>query len=246
MAIIIRKKAGFVSGTITDNPLLVGATTMNGAALANIPAVVSPDICVLVLDPTGSAGAPEIVYITAHTAAATSATIARGKESTTARQHLQTVAWVHMPTIPDFLPDNTTAGHLLTVTDANDGIATWIAPADKIYRLGHTWTISGTIAVPSGDTDFICPFYVDLITGQTVAIAGYKAVINAGTSVTLDVKVNGSNATGFTAISVTTTAGGAFPGNVSLSDGDKVAIVVSAVSGTPKNMSFSLFLEYTQ
>ena len=87
---------------------------------------------------------------------------------------------------------------------------------------------------------------MDLITGQTVAIAGYKAVINAGTSVTLDVKVNGSNATGFTAISVTTTAGGAFPGNVSLSDGDKVAIVVSAVSGTPKNMSFSLFLEYTQ
>src|SRR3990167_8798804 len=148
MAIIIRKKAGFVSGTITDNSLLVGATTMNGAALANIPAIVSPDICILVLDPTGSAGAPELVYITAHTAAATSATIARAKESTTARQHASGVDWAHVPTSKDFIPDNTTAGHVLTVTDANDGIPTWAATADKVYNMPHTWTVTGTIAVP--------------------------------------------------------------------------------------------------
>lgn len=97
-----RSRTAFLSGTITDNPLTNVATTINSAALASLPAIASPDIAVLVLDPTGSAGAPEVVYVTAHTGSATSATISRGQEGSSARQHASGIAWVHGPTLYDF------------------------------------------------------------------------------------------------------------------------------------------------
>ena len=251
MAVIIRKRSGFVSGTITNNPLAIGGTTMNSANLAAMPEVASPDIAAIVLDPAGGAGAPEIVWVTAHTAAATSATIARGKEGSTARQHANTTAWVHMPTLYDHLPPIGTEDYVLTVQNSGESLGQYGSPAweaipDKIYRVGHTWTIGGTLAVASGDTDFINPFFVDLITGQTVAVAGYKAVINSGTNVVLDVKKNGTTMTGFDDLTITTTASTAFPGNISVSDGDYISLVVVSVSGTPKNLAFTLFLEYTQ
>ena len=246
MAIIIRKKAGFISGTITDNPLLIGATTFNSAALASVPEVASPDIVTIVLDPVGTGGAPEIAYITAHTAAATVATISRAAESTTARQHASAITWFAGPTSKDFFPDNTTAGHLLTCTDANSGIPTWVAPADKLYTTTHTWTIAGEVKVPSGDTDFICPFFVAVITGETLLAYKCKYIINSGTSATVKLQLNGGDMTGFTAISVTSTAAETNPADVALVDGDKIALVVTAVSGTPKNMSFSLQIAHTQ
>ena len=78
--------ANFISGTLTADPL-IGGVTVNAAALASMPAVVAPDTMWLVLDPSGVNGAPEIVQVTAHTAAATSATVVRAQQSTTARAH---------------------------------------------------------------------------------------------------------------------------------------------------------------
>jgi len=98
-----RKRYDFHSGTITDNPLLIGAVTMNSANLASVPAIVSGvDYIAIILDPSGTAGDPEIVWMTAHTAAATSGTIARSQESTVAREHLLAVNWIHGPTALDF------------------------------------------------------------------------------------------------------------------------------------------------
>lgn len=97
----LRSKTAFLSGTITDNPLTDVATTINSAGLASIPEIIAPQIAVIVLDPTGSGGAPEVIWITAHTTSATSATIARGKEGSSARQHASGVSWVHGPTIQD-------------------------------------------------------------------------------------------------------------------------------------------------
>lgn len=111
-----RLKQNFISGTITDNPLLVGATTVNSAGLASLSAIAAPDIAVLVLDPLGVAGAPEIVWVTAHTGAATSATISRAAEGTTARQHLSGVTWILAATIRDFLQAGTMAAQAALVS----------------------------------------------------------------------------------------------------------------------------------
>ena len=91
-----------VFGTLTDNPLTSGATTMNSAGLANLAAVSSAH-ALIVIDPLRSAGAPECVIVTAHTGSATSATITRGAYGTSARQHASGVLWVHAPSVEDFI-----------------------------------------------------------------------------------------------------------------------------------------------
>lgn len=91
-----------VFGTVADSPLLVGATTLNAAGLANLSAVAS-NHAVIVLDPLRSDGAPEIVIVTAHTASATSATISRGAYGTVARQHAAGTLWVHASTKDDLI-----------------------------------------------------------------------------------------------------------------------------------------------
>jgi hypothetical protein len=102
MANEIRRRYNFKSGTITDNPLSNSATTMNSTNLAGLPAITTADYAVLVLDPGGTGNGPEVVYMTAHTGSATSGTIVRGREGTTAVQHNSNVIWIHVATAADY------------------------------------------------------------------------------------------------------------------------------------------------
>lgn len=94
-----RSRTLFLSGLVDDNPLTSGATTLTATELADLPAIGSTEHAVIVLDPNGDSGDPEIVYVTAHTASATTATIARGQEGTTGREHDQNTRWYHGPTL---------------------------------------------------------------------------------------------------------------------------------------------------
>ena len=102
MANELRVRTNFLGGLIEDNPLASGATTLTSAGLAAMPAIGSTQHMAIILDPDGVGGAPEIVYVTAHTAAATTATITKGQEGTTARAHDRDTPWLHGPTIKDF------------------------------------------------------------------------------------------------------------------------------------------------
>lgn len=117
---------------------------------------------------------------------------------------------------------------------------------DKVYRIGHTYGIISKIKVPNGQKDFVIPFFVSLSSGQTAKLVKARHIINDGTSVTCKLQKNDSDITGFTSISVTTTAADTDPTDVTLADNDKIALVVTAISGNPQNMSFTIFIEYTQ
>jgi len=112
-------------------------------------------------------------------------------------------------------------------------------------RISHTYAITGEIKVPSGDTDFVIPFFVSLASGQTAKLVKARHKINSGTSVTCKLQKNDVDATGFTGISVTTAVGNTDPADITLADNDKLSLIVTAVAGTPKNMSFTIFLELT-
>lgn|SRR5574343_478504 len=119
---------------------------------------------------------------------------------------------------------------------------------DKV-TITHTFTVNGTVAVPSGDTDFIIPMTVSVPSGAVVTLIGARAVINSGTSVTCNLQrgttIAGlANITGYTTMSVTTTLGTVGSGTTTFNDNDLLVPVVTAVSGTPKNMMFSVKLEY--
>lgn len=105
-----RRRFNNQSGVLSAQILTAG-TTLTSAELANLPAVVGPDIVVIVLDPESVGGAPEIAHVTAHTALATTATVLRAQESTTARTHNIGIKWKHVATVLDFeteLVDNVT------------------------------------------------------------------------------------------------------------------------------------------
>lgn len=82
-------QGGELGAALTDS-----GTTLTSDALASLPAVSSPDFVAITLDPDGIESSPEIAYITAHTASATTATISRGEEGTTAVAHSSGIEWV--------------------------------------------------------------------------------------------------------------------------------------------------------
>lgn len=124
MANEIRTRTNFVGGLVEDAPLLVDATTLTSASLANLPVIDGTNHAALIIDPDGNDGNSEIVWITAHTASATTATILRGQEGTTARQHTQDTPWVHTSTARDY--EGTFLGTRLRMTlNQSVASATW-------------------------------------------------------------------------------------------------------------------------
>ena len=129
-----RIRSNFVSGVIDNNPLAIGGLTLNATELADLAVVASPDIAAIILDPTGGAGDPEIVHVTAHSGSATTATIVRAREGTVAREHLLSVSWVHGPTKQDLTPPRE---FFVLPQLPNGGTAIWAQP-DGSQLLGLT------------------------------------------------------------------------------------------------------------
>lgn len=104
MANELRIRQLALGGLVEDNPLTSGATTLTSAALAAVTGGVgSTKHLPIVLDPDGNDGAPEVIYVTALTDGADSATITRAQEGTAAREHVANTPWVHAPTLRDIV-----------------------------------------------------------------------------------------------------------------------------------------------
>lgn len=109
----------------------------------------------------------------------------------------------------------------------------------------HTWAVAGEVKVPVGDADVIPGFFVPtLAPGQTVKLVEARHVIGSGTSATVKLRRNGVDIAGFTGMSVTPTAALTNPADIALAAGDYIQPVVTAVSGTPKNLTLTIALEY--
>lgn len=138
-----RVRALAIGGKVEDNPLAAAAVAFNSAGLAALPAIGATEHAAVIFDPDGIFGAPEVAWITAHTAAATSATIVRAREGSTGRQHDRDVDWIHGATPWDFSPALTKAG---AVTDADfvhappDGTQAIDTTNNRLYvRVAGTW-----------------------------------------------------------------------------------------------------------
>ena len=146
-----------------------------------------------------------------------------------------------------------TAGDRITLTDGGAGSTITVASAQQRVIVSHTWALGGQVQVASGDTDFIIPMTVrDRYTSSgyntTVKVVSVIASINSGTNVTWKLQKNGSDLTGYgtsgsplTATSTPATT----ESTQTLADKDELAPVVVAISGTPRNMSITVFLEIT-
>jgi hypothetical protein len=119
------------------------------------------------------------------------------------------------------------------------------ATVTKTFAMTQTWTIGGYVNVAQGDIDYINPIFVGVATGETLQLVGCSYIIGDGTSATVQLARNGSTITGFSSLTVTTTAGNMSAAAVALSNGDMLQLIVTAVSGSPQNLSLSIILEVT-
>lgn len=133
-----RLHKNFLDGNI-DVELSAAGTTLSSPGLADVPAISGGDYMPIVLDPDEANGAPEIVYITAHTASATTATITRAQEGTVARIHPNASAWAHAPLAADISLPVTAAGDLLVATGAGTVVPLAIGSAGETLSV-----VSGT------------------------------------------------------------------------------------------------------
>lgn len=198
----------------------------------------------------------EVVLCTA--LSATTFTVTRGYNGTSGKAHAIGASVEHTVAAIDYDEANLHVNATLTSDDphpqyvtAAEGTASYATAGHthtftKTTRLPHTWAISGEIKVPSGDTDYILPFFVPIPSGQTVTVRGARYRINSGTSatVTLQKRTSGTATAISTGLSVTTTETSTTGLTTTLADNDRLEIVVTAVSATPTHMTFCVFLDY--
>lgn len=114
-----------------------------------------------------------------------------------------------------------------------------------VFYETQTFTIPDEIAVAAGDVNFLPPIKIALVAGQTSKIVKVLHRINSGTSATVKLQKNGADLTGFTGIEVKPEDKETDPADQEIANGDKIALVVTAVSGTPKNMTFSVVIQHS-
>lgn len=138
----------FLAGIITDNPLLVGATSIHDPSLTALPVVNSPDFMWLVLNPTLLTSDPhEVVKVTGHGSGANSATIIKGQDGTADQQWTSGTTWICGPTNATYaafaaLTGATMTGPLVVTHVVGSGASPTVANGAGIGNVPGTSVIS--------------------------------------------------------------------------------------------------------
>lgn len=107
---------------------------------------------------------------------------------------------------------------------------------------GFAWSktlgVQGEIKVPSGAVDYLPGFTVAVESGEVLTITEVYDQIRAGTSATYKITKNGSDQV--TGIVATTTNNATDVSDFTVVHGDRLAIVVTAVSATPDGLEVTL------
>lgn len=111
-------------------------------------------------------------------------------------------------------------------------------PSKTVESLTFAWSGEATTASFEALRHFI-----GVLAGETVKLLRMRAVIGSGTSATVKAQIGGVDATGFTGLEAKPAAAQKEPTAVALADNDALSIVVTAVSGAPKNLSVTLMVQ---
>ena len=131
-------------------------------------------------------------------------------------------------------PNTSIAGQLLSSRGTGQNDSVWVS-----LTLPYTYSVSGTLAVPSGATNFLPPFF----SPGGMQLLSVIGMTRSG-SLTLDIQQNGSGIAGLTGLAISNTPSTNSPTNqVTASPGDYFAPVITAISGTPDGLSLSFYFQ---
>jgi hypothetical protein len=195
MANELRIYANFTGGRI-DVDLASGGTTISSPGFASLPVVDATNHMLIVLDPDGRTGAPQVVRCTAHTAAATTITVETAAvDGTTARAHKAGAIWTH-GTVASDVGKYSRQGGSATDWDVS-GTTLRSIPGQPRIEMG-VWDFAalGTKAIA----------FSTAFADKPLVLVSFGDAITNGRSV---VRADSVSATGFDLILDNTTAAGA-------------------------------------
>jgi hypothetical protein len=140
----------FVSGTLSA-AIGNSDTSISSAGFANLPVLSGSDVAKIVLDPFGEFGAPEIAYVTTHTASSTTVSgVLRGQDAATgggaARSHGVGVLFIHAPLASDMAAIGTNVSSV--INSPGTTLATAGPPA---IVAGGTQVVGSSTAISKAD-----------------------------------------------------------------------------------------------
>lgn len=232
--------SNFQSGTITDNPLSSGATTINSAGFSGLPVVAGGDTLWLVLDPLSTAGSPEVVQVTAHTSSATSATVVRAQQGTASRSHAAGIPWILGVTKSDMdeLPFRkmTTTGDILYASGANTTARLAVGTSSQVLGGGTTpaWgsIVKSMLSTSAGELGTSWTTFTPTLTNVTGGTAS-GSYLQVGKTLFFNLNITAGTATAGGTISATFGGGGTSSGLIQLCSAMVgVSIVTAHVSAS--------------
>ena len=141
-------------------------------------------------------------------------------------------------------PTTNKKGWVLTSTGQGSGVK-WTDPASSFsVTLPYTFSVSGTLSVPSGATNFLPPFFFPVPHGQAVKLMAVIGKVRSG-SCTLSVQHNNVNTPGLVNLNITSSSSSHTPtNNIVVSNNDTFAPVISAVSSAD-GLSLTFYFQVT-
>lgn len=128
----------------------------------------------------------------------------------------------------------------------------WVPLTNNVKKVvvPHTFTLAGPVVTANGDDYYVPPMIVPVPPSQSVRLVGTRTFLRSGGSVTFELWKYNPSTNASTKIYGPTVAGvgASNPGpgaGSTFSDGESLLLVVTGLSGAPKNLSVSCFLEYT-
>lgn len=141
-------------------------------------------------------------------------------------------------------------GNVDNTSDASKPVSTAqqaaINAKTSTVRLPHTWHVPGEVKVASGDTDYILPFSINFLPA-TVRVVHVEYGLNSGSSATVMLRRRntGNGITDIFNSAIGPGISGAAITPFTLNNSDRLEIVVTAVSGTPRNLWYTVTLDFT-
>lgn len=116
-----------------------------------------------------------------------------------------------------------------------------VAASTTTWYSGHSFTAPADYA-PTTTSNFVIGAYTvpTFATGQTAALYKVRYRLTGSGTCTLKIRINGSDATGFTGLACTTTQQSIAPGNITLSAGDEITLCGTGTASTPLGLAVSI------
>jgi hypothetical protein len=133
------------------------------------------------------------------------------------------------------------AGTALYVKESGSSNTGWRAIGSQVVFLTcHTWALSE----PTSSMN-VARHKVEKASGQTVELISITDVVTGGTSVTYDLKVNGSTISGGSGLSATTTDNETDFADLAIADADRITIDPTTVTGAVDLWEVTATLKHT-